>query len=158
MSVVQLCWQLQTRHIIPWHSLAPIPASSCTIQLLQPAHWNKLPHPIDAASTICRNGTDYEVFTCPRTLLFDRRPHTCNAPEHILRNLSCAGKMGAYPYPVYTSKFIVCHQGSTLVEVYYFSKHLHFYPDTIVCTFQECVKVVGFLLRWIPSWECENRH
>jgi hypothetical protein len=99
------------------------------------------PHPIDAASFyICRNGTDYEVFTCPRTLLFDRKSHTCNAPEHVLPNLSCDGKMGAHPYPADTSKFIVCRHGSTLVDVYDCPKPLHFYPDTRVCNFQDWVE------------------
>jgi hypothetical protein len=101
------------------------------------------PHPTDTASfIICRNSTDYEVFTCPRTLLFDRKTHTCNAPEYLLPKLSCVGKAGAHPYPGDTSKFIVCRRWSPLVDVYNCPKPLHFYPETGVCAFQERVNKV----------------
>jgi hypothetical protein len=93
------------------------------------------PHPTDQASfIICRNATDYEVFTCPRTLLFDIKFRTCNAAEFVLPNQPCFGKSGAHPYLGDTTKFIVCQQSwSPLVGVFDCPKPLQFYPDTRVC-------------------------
>jgi hypothetical protein len=71
MKVVHLCiadiWYIDLPPNQPWPPLPP-PLLNCS-NLTSGISY---PHPTEQASfNICRNATDYEVFTCPRTLLFD---------------------------------------------------------------------------------------
>jgi hypothetical protein len=117
---------------------SPQPPPPAIINCSQVTSEVSYPHPTDTTSfIICHNDTGYEVFICPRTLLFDVKFGTCNAPELVLPELTCFEKRGANPYPDNTTKFIICRPKSVLVDVYDCPKPLHFNPETKACAFRK---------------------
>jgi hypothetical protein len=101
-------------------------------------------HTSNASSFIvCRNGSRFGVFNCPRSLLFDPNLRSCNAPEHIIPNLSCEGKTGPYAYPADSTKFILCRRPSVLVDVYDCPKPLQFDPTARACAVIESVAAIS---------------
>jgi hypothetical protein len=138
-------WYIDLPQLSPTQSPSP-PAPSPNPELIECSNITNgisHPHPSDPASfVICRNGTQSAVFACPRTLIFDPNLRTCNAPEHVLPNLSCEGKTGPYAYPNDSTKFIVCRQPSVLVDVYDCPKPLQFDSESRACALNESVAVI----------------
>jgi hypothetical protein len=78
------------------------------------------PHPSDRASfIICRNGSKYDIFTCPRPSIFDAKFRICinNIELPSPHSFDCSNlTQGSYPHPSDCSSFFICLDGELAGE------------------------------------------
>jgi hypothetical protein len=99
------------------------------------------PHPTDCASFyICLDGTLAGEFKCSSTDLFDPIQQTCNIPEEVLCFFTCEGRAGLLPHPSDCSKYIVCREGQTQIEVFDCPEPLLFDPVLLKCNLPQFVE------------------
>jgi hypothetical protein len=116
--------------------LPPVPAFDC-LGLAQGSY----PHPTDCASFfVCLDGELAGDFKCSSTDLFDPIQQTCNIPELVVCFFSCEGRgEGLHPYPSDCSKYIVCRDGSSTIELQNCPEPLLFDPVLLRCNLPQLV-------------------
>jgi hypothetical protein len=128
-----------TDHDSIWYIDLPFP-------LLPPFDCSNLtqgsyPHPTDCASFfICLDGTLAGEFKCSSTDLFDPIQQTCNIPEKVVCFFTCEGREGPLPHPSDCSKFIVCREGLSQIDVFDCPEPLLFDPVLLKCNLPQFVE------------------
>jgi hypothetical protein len=98
------------------------------------------PHPTDCASFfICLDGELAGEFTCPPSQLFNSIQQTCNVPKYVVCFFTCEGREGLLPHPSDCSKYIVCLEGSSGIDVYHCPEPLLFDPVLLKCNLPQLV-------------------
>jgi hypothetical protein len=116
-------------------SLPPVPEFDCS-GLAQGSY----PHPTDCTSFfICLDGELAGEFKCSSTDLFDPIQQTCNVPEMVVCFFSCEEREGLHPHPSDCSKYIVCRDGSSTIELQDCPEPLLFDPVLLRCNLPELV-------------------
>jgi hypothetical protein len=116
-------------------SLPPVPEFDCS-GLAQGSY----PHPTDCTSFfICLDGELGGEFKCSSTDLFDPIQQTCNVPEMVVCFFSCEEREGLHPHPSDCSKYIVCRDGSSTIELQDCPEPLLFDPVLLRCNLPELV-------------------
>jgi hypothetical protein len=124
---------------IDLQSPPPVPAFNCS-----GLPHGSYPHPTDCASFfICLDGELAGEFTCSSTDLFDPIQQTCNIPELVVCFFSCEGRAGLHPHPSDCSKYIVCRDGNSGIEVHDCPETLLFDPILLRCNLPQLVNCLS---------------
>jgi hypothetical protein len=120
-------------------SSPPVPAFDCS-NLPQGSY----PHPTDCASFfICLDEELAGEYKCSSTDLFDPILQTCNIPELVVCFFSCEGRAGLHPHPSDCSKYIVCREGNSEIEVHDCPETLLFDPILLRCNLPQLVNCLS---------------
>jgi hypothetical protein len=129
------------RHDSIWYiNLPSVPGIECS-NLTQGSY----PHPTECSSFfICDSGELFGEFSCPSPLAFDPIQQTCNIPEEVVCFFTCEGRAGLHPHPKDCSKFIVCREGQSQMDVYDCPEPLLFDPVLLKCNIPHLVECSSF--------------
>jgi hypothetical protein len=98
------------------------------------------PHPTDCSSFfICLDGELAGEFICDSSELFDPIQQTCNIPEAVVCFFTCDGRDGLVPHPTDCSKFIVCREEISTIDVHDCPEPLLFDPNLLKCDLPQLV-------------------
>jgi hypothetical protein len=99
------------------------------------------PHPTNCSSFyVCSGGELAGEISCPPPLNFDPIEQTCNFPEEVVCFYTCEGRAGGlHPHPSDCSKYIVCTEGQSQIDVYDCPEPLLFSPVLLKCDLPQFV-------------------
>jgi hypothetical protein len=115
----------------------PFPAFDC-LNLTDGSY----PHPTDCSSYyVCKEGELVGEYTCQIPLFFDPIEQTCNFPEDVVCFFTCEGTAaGLHAHPSDCSKYIVCTEGQSRIDVYDCPEPLLFNPLLMKCDLPQFVE------------------